>query len=208
MQGKLPPSHCLWKATRHAVWLHTIGSYTYLDCVHATMEPQTPLDLRVLAATSRRRPTGVAKVPAKIVPPVDTPVDFKDWLIARMDAMGLSIAELARRSGANGSSITNLRSGEAKPGLDILRKLARGLDMPLPEILVIAGRIGADEWEGPASEPLYPVEQEIRARLRSKSPLNERQKQRLIGLLVADVELFDDVYAEVLAIMAEREGRR
>lgn len=138
---------------------------------------------------------GVAKVPGKILPPSDPPPgEFKDWLVARMKELGLSQAELARRSGADNSTINQLRSGEAKPGIRVLRKLAHPLGLQLPEILVIAGQIDPGEWEAPALPPLPPVIQKIMGRLEIQT---DRENQAMLNAVASAVVIFDEVNADL-----------
>lgn len=122
--------------------------------------------------------------------------------------MGLTVAELARRSGADASSISNLRKGAADPGLRILRKLAVGLEIPLPEILVVAKQIDANEWDRDPTSAMPPVVQDIMTRLGNKSPLPERGKAILELHLEELIQTFDKVYANVLADLISTEGRR
>jgi transcriptional regulator with XRE-family HTH domain len=174
--------------------------------VTTTLEYETPLDLRVSAATSRTRHVGVAKVPAKIVPAAAPAGEFKDWLADRMEAVGLSQAELSRRSGVNNSTINNLlkaRKGSGQPGLEVLRMLAKGLEMPLAELLVIAGRIDPGEWEG-SSVPLPPEVQQIMARLSYQSELKNRAMLNMIPTMLV---ILDQVEEDIEDSPAESKRR-
>jgi transcriptional regulator with XRE-family HTH domain len=161
-------------------------------------------DLRVLPARATSRHVGVAKVK---VANDDAPATFGAWLKRRMAQKGLNAVALSAATAdhplgpVNPSTISNLRNDKTPPGFEVLTKLHEPLGVTLAEALVAAGlstleKIGVD---GPE---LTDVERQIRDRLGPRSPLNERQKQRLIGLLVADIEFFDDAYAEVVAIRA------
>lgn len=169
--------------------------------VPATTETQLEPDLRVLPARAPTRHVGVAKVPVK------TQLEFKDFLVSRMDTMGLTIAELVRLSGADNSTISNLRSGQAKPGIRVLRKLAKGLGMPLPELLVIAGLIEPEDWpEGKPSPALPPVIQDVLARLNPETGLSEKEKRMLQAGVRRALESFDEFIEEVRRVPIE--GRR
>lgn len=167
-----------------------------------SMEAQIRPDLRVLPARSSSRVAGVAKVP---IQPAEEHVAFGEFLVARMETMGLSIAELVRLSGADNSTISNLRSGQAKPGIRVLKKLYKGLGMSLPELLVIAGLIDPADWpEGSTSPALPPVLRSVLSRLE-----NPKYKQRHRDVLADTVQEVVDRWDEMIELIEEeRRGRR
>jgi transcriptional regulator with XRE-family HTH domain len=174
--------------------------------VHAATENQAPLDLRVLPARSTGRVTGVAKVP---IPEIFAEIDFAAWLVARMDTLALSTAELRRRSGVNESTISNLREGRAAPGIRVCRKLAVGLEVSLPEMLYVAGHITEDERGQWAMPVLPPVVRDVMERHdpdRAR-PLTEKEKRMLQAAVRRALEGFDEFLEELHGVRPEPRRR-
>ena len=57
----------------------------------------------------------------------------------------LSQTELARRLDISNSYLSEIESGEKKPGLDILEKYSRTFKMPVSSILLFAERLESDQ---------------------------------------------------------------
>lgn len=55
----------------------------------------------------------------------------------RRDALGMSQAELAERSGVAASHISHIEHGTANPTLEVLENLAQGLQTTVIELLTI-----------------------------------------------------------------------
>lgn len=61
------------------------------------------------------------------------------WITNEMNRLGLSMREVARRGGITHASISNIVSGNRKPGIDFYVGIAKGLNMPLEIVLRNAG---------------------------------------------------------------------
>ncbi len=64
---------------------------------------------------------------------------FGEWVRRRREEAGLSINQLAKRSGLSEKYIRLLERGERHPKVETLRKLARGLGVPFEEVASAAG---------------------------------------------------------------------
>ncbi len=65
--------------------------------------------------------------------------DFVVWINRRLDELGWSRSEAARRGGISASALDKVISGHANPGLDFCQGLARAFRMPLEDVLRQAG---------------------------------------------------------------------
>ena len=133
-----------------------------------------------------------------------TQTDFGGYLRKLATANGYSQASLAQAAGINQTQMSRAFGNAITPSVETLRKLAPLLNVRLGDLMIRAGMATAAELGtvGATPPPLPPVVRDILSRLGPKSPLNERQKQRLVRMLEEDVDLFDDLFAEVAAIRA------
>ena len=146
---------------------------------------------------------GTATVPAVNKAAATTP--FGIYLELLMERTGYNTpAALARATGITDTTIGRWIKGEKLPTIPNLRAVAPVLKVRLGDMMVQAGLATAAELGQTVAPPppLPPVVRDILTRLGPNSPLNERQKQRLIRMLEEDVDLFDDLFAEVAAIRA------
>jgi transcriptional regulator with XRE-family HTH domain len=65
-------------------------------------------------------------------------------------AKGLSLRELAARTGVSNAYLSELERGRHEPSLSVLRAIASALDTPLGRMLVRAGVLDDDEQTDPA----------------------------------------------------------
>jgi transcriptional regulator with XRE-family HTH domain len=63
---------------------------------------------------------------------------------ARRQAVGLSLRELAARTGVSNAYLSQLERGRHEPSLSVLRAVADALDLPLGGLLAEAGVIDGD----------------------------------------------------------------
>jgi SOS-response transcriptional repressor LexA len=97
------------------------------------------------------------------------------------EARGLNRYRLGKYSGINSGYITRIEEGEFQPGIEILKKLAKGLNVPLSTIL-------DDNPEEPAIEKLSPEEriENITSDLvRLKIDLKNQIKIPILGIIPA-----------------------
>jgi transcriptional regulator with XRE-family HTH domain len=86
--------------------------------------------------------------------------DFSSWLNALLDEKGWSRSEAARRGGISASMFDKVISGNAQPGLDFLRGIARAFGLSLEQVMRKAGILpaftelpdGAKTWGGRLTE--------------------------------------------------------
>lgn len=138
---------------------------------------------------------GIAK--AKVSRPAEPAVEepsppFGEFLAARMDALGINGTDLARLSGVDSSTISNLKGSTYEPGLKVLRKLAKPLGLTLGEVLVAAGVGKPEDFTITTAAPLRPSLQ--RAQDRFDDPnLSDKRKAKLDQYLDEVIDRFDDV---------------
>ena|SRR3990167_1019554 len=75
-------------------------------------------------------------------------MNFSAWLQAEMDRRGYTQAELARRSGLSGATVSLILSGERAPGARTCKALAHALGLPDITVLRAAGHVD-EELEKP-----------------------------------------------------------
>jgi transcriptional regulator with XRE-family HTH domain len=68
----------------------------------------------------------------------DTPNPISDWLQSNLDRRGWSQSELARRAGLSSATVSDILSGNARPGFNFCRKVARAFELRTEEVLRIA----------------------------------------------------------------------
>ncbi|OAQ21012.1 LexA family protein [Thermosulfurimonas dismutans] len=66
-------------------------------------------------------------------------MSFGEWVRRKREEAGLSINQLAKRSGLSEKYIRLLERGERKPKVETLKKLALGLGVPFEEVAEAAG---------------------------------------------------------------------
>lgn len=153
---------------------------------------------------------GVAKVKAAPVEP--EPGTFAAYLISAMDQAGLNIATLSRLTAethpdepVDGSTLSNLRTGKAAPGIKLLRKLAPHLGRSLGELLVAAGLATPDEL-GMVAEPLP---EEISAVWNTYKALpTDKAKRALLNHTARSLTMFNKILEEMREFEEVVEGRR
>ena len=77
---------------------------------------------------------------------------FVDWLLDEMNRQGLSQAELAKKAGVSRTAISNLLNGSRGAGINLLNALAKGLELPIEEVLIAAGIRQSDPERPPGFE--------------------------------------------------------
>ena len=66
-------------------------------------------------------------------------VEFGEWVRRKREEAGLSMNQLAKRSGLSEKYIRLLERGERRPKVETLKKLALGLGVPFEEVAEAAG---------------------------------------------------------------------
>lgn len=69
------------------------------------------------------------------------------FLTSQCRLRDLSLRELGNMSGISHSHIALLKADQANPTIETLEKLAKGLDMPLEQLLIGCGYLPGDEPE-------------------------------------------------------------
>ena len=72
---------------------------------------------------------------AKASPPVERPAAVGPRIRALRDAMGLSLRDLAMRSGVSAPMLSQVERGETSPTLVVATKIAAGLELSLSQLL-------------------------------------------------------------------------
>lgn len=152
---------------------------------------------------------GVAKVKTPVEP---EPGTFAAYLISVMDQADLNIATLSRLTAeshpdepVDGSTLSNLRTGKAAPGIKLLRKIAPHLGRSLGEMLVAADLATPDEL-GMVAVPLPAEVQLVMDRLKAAG--TSRQKRALLNHLARSMETYDRVVEEIADSLREPRARR
>lgn len=70
--------------------------------------------------------------------------DFPRWLQKEMNRQGLSVSELARKSGVYPATVSNVLSGNRGIGKAVARKLAKGLNLGEGVVFYRAGITSED----------------------------------------------------------------
>jgi transcriptional regulator with XRE-family HTH domain len=76
---------------------------------------------------------------------MDTQQTFGDWLGEEMKKRHLSNADMARLSGLDDGTLSNLVNGRKRPGPDTCRPIAKALDLPQTFVFVQAGLMDVEE---------------------------------------------------------------
>jgi len=74
---------------------------------------------------------------------------FIEWLSDEIHRRGWTQAELADRSGVTRGAISHLFSGTRNPGVEIITKMARALEIPTAEVFRAAGLLETDPEQPP-----------------------------------------------------------
>jgi len=106
-----------------------------------------PLDRRPKPAVTERRGTR-DDVPVSSDAPESALQMLGALLRARRSAMGMSLRELAARTGVSNAYLSELERGLHEPSLSVLRSIASALDTPLGPMLVRAGVLDDGEPVG------------------------------------------------------------
>ena len=110
---------------------------------------------------------------------------FAMWLRTELEKRDWVAARLARESGITRGALSHIFSGERKPGLDLLRGVARALGLPLVDVLRAAGMV--DPSQDPADDSMEAwvnlyrnADPETRQRLlgKARSVLEEQKKDQ------------------------------
>jgi transcriptional regulator with XRE-family HTH domain len=67
---------------------------------------------------------------------------FQDWIYEIMRRRDISAADLSRRSKISEAALSRILRGERNAGIEILTKIADGLDIPRIEVFEKAGLLG------------------------------------------------------------------
>lgn len=99
-------------------------------------------------------------------------VDFSRWLQDALDNKGWNISDLSKKSGISQAHISNMLSGNRKPGAGALGSLAHALDQPLNILLQKAGYLP------PTAEDLKELDEEWKYLITQAE--TEEEKKELI----------------------------
>ena len=103
---------------------------------------------------------------------------FSDWLSAEVESRGWSYKEAGRRGGFASSMFTHIANGDTKPGLDFCQGIARAFDMPLEDVLRLAGIL-----------PPLVEDDSVAALMRRLLSLSGPARQQVIDLLTLALAL-------------------
>ncbi len=106
-------------------------------------------------------------------------MNFTDWLTFEMRQRGWTQAELAIRSGVTPGAISHIFSGTRKPGIEMLRGIARALSLPNERVFRAAGALD-DENTSSQDEPAPPPN--LGEWIRLYSEADEETRELLIDL--------------------------
>ena len=104
---------------------------------------------------------------------------LETWLATELEKRGWSIREAARRAGISHMPFTSILSGQGNPGLVAYKGIARAFDMPLEEVLRIAGEL-------PTNPPPVRDEDEVLHLYRQVDPADRACLRRALRGLVAN----------------------
>jgi transcriptional regulator with XRE-family HTH domain len=109
--------------------------------------------------------------------------DFAAFLRHAMNSAGyVSAAELSRASGVGEPVLNKWLSNRTQPTIELLRKVAPAIGVPLLELLVAAGRMTAIE-AGLEADPTPPAPAPTIEEQMLALPMSDDKKQALIALL-------------------------
>ena len=77
---------------------------------------------------------------------------FANWLDGELEARDWTAAKLARQAGINKATITKIRQGERRVGMDVALAIAGAFKLPEQQVLRAAGLLGDAPDETPAVE--------------------------------------------------------
>ena len=104
-------------------------------------------------------------------------MDFQHWLKEELNHRGWSHSQLSRRAGISQAAISNVLSGERRPGCDFCVKIAAALDLSPVLVLIKAGILS------PQSPDDDPALTELSELIRSLSPDQRLEVIRYIKFL-------------------------
>jgi transcriptional regulator with XRE-family HTH domain len=91
-----------------------------------------------------------------------------------MNRRGLNAKELAELAGISRSNISMILNGKAPPGFEFCKAIARAFDMPVIQVLKLAGLLEEEEEEEVKEED-DPIINEILEEARTLEPENRKQ---------------------------------
>lgn len=112
-------------------------------------------------------------------------MDFAQWLESEMKARGWRQADLIKRSGISSGLLSQILSGQRRPGVDTCRAIARAFGLSDMQVLELAGLADAGQQKhGATVEAIatmlddLPADdlEEIRAIIRVKHDRLQRKK--------------------------------
>ena len=112
--------------------------------------------------------------------------DFPEWLQSELDKRGWKQADLVRRSHINGGLLSQVLSGQRRPGMEFCKGIALGLGLSDIEVLRRSGLTDEKPKFGPIVESAATMlndlgeedQEEVRAIVRLKW---ERKQRRLVA---------------------------
>lgn len=81
-------------------------------------------------------------------------LDFSKWLQNRLDELGWTQADLARKSGLTTAAISRIMTEDRSIGLKSCTAIARALNIPIEDIMIAAGLLPRRKKEGPLMETI------------------------------------------------------
>jgi transcriptional regulator with XRE-family HTH domain len=99
-------------------------------------------------------------------------MEFNDWLLEQLRRLDITQAELARRSGISKQAMGYYIAGRI-PDADILKKLARGLRIPVADVFRAAGLLPP----APETDPITARAMELFA------SLSEAEQAEVLNIL-------------------------
>jgi transcriptional regulator with XRE-family HTH domain len=72
-----------------------------------------------------------------------------DWITEEIEIRGWSLRELGRRADLSHATISNVVSGQTKPGLDFCTGIAKAFNVPAETVLRRAGLLSSREESAP-----------------------------------------------------------
>lgn len=99
----------------------------------------------------------------------------RSWLDDLLDEVDLSQAELSRRSGLDSGTLSNIRTGKRRMGVDVAERIAKAVHRKTQDILILAGEI---------DDPLPKDARIDRIESLYNALSNEDNKQRALDFIV------------------------
>ena len=110
--------------------------------------------------------------------------DLGEYLHREISQRGLSLRKAAACAGLSYGTLYHVLNGTGVPELPTLKKIAKGLELPLARLQELAGF--GTESEEPGTDPLYGLTEDQRTFLRNLSPDRKREVidsiRRMLGV--------------------------